>query len=67
MKEVKMTMEFVIDVDDNIVDIEELCDRVVVCFRNEDKLGIETFLPQDDGLMVIGYISTTIDNITELE
>jgi len=66
MREVKVTIEAIIEVDENLLDIYDLEDKVVICFRNEDEVGIETFIPFDEGLSVTEYISTTIDPITEI-
>jgi hypothetical protein len=66
MKAVEVTIKVLIDVDDNIVDVNELDSRLVVCFYHEDTYGTEHYLPKADGLSVTEYIDTTIDSITEI-
>jgi hypothetical protein len=66
MKEVEVTLKVVIEVDENVLDIDDLDNILVVCFRNEDKYGNETFLPKDEGLTVVEYISTSIDSVKDV-
>jgi hypothetical protein len=67
MKAVEVTLKVLIDVDDNIIDVNELDSRLVVCFYHEDTYGTEHYLPKADGLSVTEYINTTIDSVTEIE
>lgn len=67
MKAVEITLKVLIDVDDNIIDVNELDSRLVVCFYHEDTYGTEHYLPKADGLSVTEYIDTTIDSVTEIE
>jgi hypothetical protein len=67
MKAVEVTLKVLIDVDDNIIDVNELDSRLVVCFYHEDTYGTEHYLPKADGLSVTEYIDTTIDSVTEIE
>jgi hypothetical protein len=67
MKAVEVTLKVLIDVDDNIIDVNDLDSRLVVCFYHEDTYGTEHYLPKADGLSVTEYIDTTINSVTEIE
>lgn len=67
MKAVEVTLKVLIEVDDNIVDVNDLDSRLVVCFYHEDTYGTEHFLPKADGLSVTEYLDTTINSITEID
>jgi hypothetical protein len=66
MKAVEVTLKVLIDVDDDIVDVNELDSRLVVCFYHEDTYGTEHYLPKAEGLTITEYLDTTIDSVTTI-
>ena len=52
MKAVEVTLKVLIDVDDNIIDVNDLDSRLVVCFYHEETYGTEHYLPKADGLSI---------------
>ena len=67
MKAVEVTMKVLIDVDEDLIDVNELDSRLVVCFYHEDTYGTEHYLPKAEGLTVVEYIDTTIDSVTTID
>ena len=64
-KFVKITMEFVVEYDANVMDIEEVVSSAVTCFYEEDKEGNEMFLPYTDTMKVQEYTDSTFVDVTE--
>ena len=62
-KLVVVNMSVVIEYDSSIYDEDEVVSKSVICFYEEDRTGVENFLPKADGLEVIEYLHTERGNI----
>lgn len=64
-KFVEITMNVVVEYDTELYDENDVVSKSVLCFYEEDKTGVENFLPKAEGLEVIDYIDTSGFDVTE--
>lgn len=62
---VQISMTFVVEYDTNLYDEDEVINKSVACFYEEDKTGVENFLSKADGLEVIDYLNTDGYDVTK--
>ena len=56
MKECIIELKAVIQYDSDKMDEEDVFSSAVICFRQEDKYGVESFIPGSNEINVIDYI-----------
>ena len=64
-KYVEIRMTFVVEYDADLYDESEVVSKSVACFYEEDKTGLENFLPKAEGLEVIDYLQTEGFDVTK--
>lgn len=64
-KFIEIRMNVVVEYDTDLYDEEDIVSKSVLCFYEEDKAGVENFLPKAEGLEVIDYLITNGVDITE--
>ena len=65
-KFIEIRMNVVVEYDTDLYDEEDIVSKSVLCFYEEDKAGVENFLPKAEGLEVIDYLITSGIDITEV-
>ena len=64
-KYVEIRMTFVVEYDADLCDESEVVSKSVACFYEEDKTGIENFLPKAEGLEVVDYLQIERVDVTK--
>ena len=64
-KFIEIRMNVVVEYDTDLYDEDDIVSKSVLCFYEEDKTGVENFLPKAEGLEVIDYLVTNGIDITE--
>jgi len=65
LKYAKISMTFVVEYDTDLYDKSDVVSKSVACFYEEDKIGVENFLPKAEGLEVIDYLETEGVDVTK--
>lgn len=65
-KFIEIRMNVVVEYDTDLYDEDDIVSKSVLCFYEEDKTGVENFLPKAEGLEVIDYLDTSVIDITEV-
>jgi hypothetical protein len=65
-KFIEIRMNVVVEYDTDLYDEDDVVSKSVLCFYEEDKTGVENFLPKAEGLEVIDYLITNAIDITEV-
>jgi hypothetical protein len=65
-KFIEIRMNVVVEYDTDLYDEDDVVSKSVLCFYEEDKTGVENFLPKAEGLEVIDYLITNGIDITEV-
>jgi hypothetical protein len=64
-KIIEVRMNVLIEYDTDLYEEEDVVSKSVLCFYEEDKIGVENFLPEAEGLKVIDYIDTNAFEVTD--
>jgi hypothetical protein len=65
-KFIEIRMNVVIEYDSDLYDEDDIVSKSVICFYEEDKTGVENFLPKAAGLEVIDYLVTSGIDVTNI-
>lgn len=64
-KIIEIRMNVLVEYDTDLYDEDDVVSKSVLCFYEEDKAGIENFLPKAEGLEVIDYIDIDVFDVTD--
>jgi len=64
-KFIEISMNVVVEYDTDLYDENDVVSKSVLCFYEEDEVGVENFLPKAEGLVVIDYLDTSGFDVTE--
>jgi hypothetical protein len=64
-KIIEIRMNVLVEYDTDLYDEDDVVSKSVLCFYEEDKTGVENFLPKAEGLEVIDYITTDSFDVTD--
>ena len=64
-KIIEIRMNVLVEYNTDLYDEDDVVSKSVLCFYEEDKTGVESFLPEAEGLKVIDYIDTNVFEVTD--
>jgi len=64
-KIIEVRMNVLVEYDTDLYEEEDVVSKSVLCFYEEDKIGVENFLPEAEGLKVIDYRDIDVFEVTE--
>jgi len=64
-KIIEIRMNVLVEYDTDLYEEEDVVSKSVLCFYEEDKIGVENFLPEAEGLKVIDYRDIDVFEVTE--